>query len=132
MNWVSLPRSPWPRVFVTASPGFVLFIINLSWIALAVGILSTRYRDIPQVILNLVQVVFFVTPVFWSVSSLPSRPSFVVLNPFYHMLEIVRAPLLGEVPPLLSWGFAAGMALFGLIATGYLYRRAYARIAYWV
>src|SRR4029079_2499757 len=47
-------------------PGFALFLINVTWMALAAGILSTRFRDIPPVIQNVLQGVFFVTPVFWS------------------------------------------------------------------
>ena len=113
-------------------PGFILFLINASWISLAAGVLSTRYRDIPQVIANVIQVVFFLTPIFWSPESLPNRPAFVVFNPFYHLIEIVRAPLLGEVAPLLSWGLCIGVALAGLGFTAWLYRRAHARIAYWV
>ncbi|MFA5899218.1 MAG: ABC transporter permease [Hyphomicrobium sp.] len=113
-------------------PGFALFLLNLTWIAFAVAVLSTRYRDIPQVIVNLVQVVFFVTPVFWSLDSLPNHPAFVALNPFYHLLEIVRAPLLGHFASPLNWAISFGSAAVGLAATAYLYRRAYARIAYWV
>jgi ABC-type polysaccharide/polyol phosphate export permease len=113
-------------------PGFVLFVLNLSWVALVAGIFSTRFRDIPQLILNLIQVVFFVTPVFWSVETLPRRPAFVLLNPFYHLLEIVRAPLLGKAPSLISWSVGAGLAVFGLIFAALLYRRTYSRIAYWV
>ena len=113
-------------------PGFILFLINAAWISLAVGVLSTRYRDIPQVIANTLQVIFFLTPIFWSPATLPNRPAFVVFNPFYHLIEIVRAPLLGEVAPLLSWGLCIGMALAGLGFTAWLYRRAHARIAYWV
>jgi lipopolysaccharide transport system permease protein len=113
-------------------PGFILFLINAAWISLAVGVLSTRYRDIPQVIANAIQVIFFLTPIFWSPESLPNRPVFVVFNPFYHLIEIVRAPLLGDVAPLLSWGLCIGMALAGLGFTAWLYRRAHARIAYWV
>src|SRR5690606_4851090 len=56
--------------FLFAIPGFALFIINISWMGLAAGILSTRFRDIPQVIANVVQVIFFLTPVFWSPSVL--------------------------------------------------------------
>ena len=52
-------------------PGFILFLINVAWISLAVGVLSTRYRDIPQVIANVIQVVFFLTPIFWS----PAKPA---------------------------------------------------------
>jgi lipopolysaccharide transport system permease protein len=113
-------------------PGFMLFLINTAWISLSVGVLSTRYRDVPQVIANVIQVVFFLTPIFWSPETLPNRPAFVVLNPFYHLIEIVRAPLLGEVAPLLSWGLCIGMAVAGLGFTAWLYRRAHARIAYWV
>ena len=113
-------------------PGFILFLINAAWISLAVGVLSTRYRDIPQLIANAIQVIFFLTPIFWSPAALPSRPAFVELNPFYHLIEIVRAPLLGEVVSQPSWGLSIGMALAGLGFTAWLYRRAHARIAYWV
>lgn len=113
-------------------PGFFLFLINVAWMSLAAGVLSTRYRDIPQVIANVIQVVFFLTPIFWSPSSLPGRPTFILLNPFYHLIEIVRAPLLGEAVSLESWGFSVCMALAGFGFTAWLYRRAHARIAYWV
>jgi len=113
-------------------PGFALFMINAAWMALAAAILSTRFRDIPQVIANVIQVVFFLTPVFWSLESLPNRPAFVVFNPFYHLLEVVRAPLLGQAPAVSSWGFDIGLAVVGVAATLLLYRRAFARIAYWV
>jgi ABC-type polysaccharide/polyol phosphate export permease len=113
-------------------PGFILFLINAAWISLAAGVLCTRYRDIPQIIANGIQVIFFLTPIFWSPATLPTRPAFVVLNPFYHLIEIVRAPLLGVAPPLMSWVLCIGMAIAGLGFTAYLYRRAHSRIAYWV
>jgi homopolymeric O-antigen transport system permease protein len=113
-------------------PGFTLFLFNLACISLAAGVLSTRYRDIPQVITSVIQVIFFVTPIFWSPSNLPGRPAFILLNPFYHLVEIVRAPLLGEAPSLESWGFCIGIALAGFGVAAWLYRRAHARIAYWV
>ncbi|WP_245475822.1 ABC transporter permease [Bradyrhizobium sp. Leo170] len=113
-------------------PGFILFLINTAWIALASAILSTRYRDMPQVITNVIQVVFFVTPVFWSPSVMSHRPAFVALNPFYHLLAIVREPLLGTQPPVQSWLFCIGLAIVGLAFTIWLYRRAHARISYWV
>jgi lipopolysaccharide transport system permease protein len=113
-------------------PGFILFLINAEWISLAVGVLSTRYRDLPQVIANVIQVIFFLTPIFWSPESLPNRPAFVVFNPFYHLIEIVRAPLLNEAVSPASWGLCIAMAVAGLGFTAWLYRRAHARIAYWV
>ena len=113
-------------------PGFVVLALNLIWMAFVVSIVSTRYRDIPQVIASVVQVVFFVTPVFWSVDSLPSRPAFVSLNPFYHLLEIVRAPLLGQLPQASSWLICCGLLVVGFPMAFLLYRRAYPRLPYWV
>jgi ABC-type polysaccharide/polyol phosphate export permease len=113
-------------------PGFILFLVNAAWMSLVAGVLSTRYRDIPQVIANVIQVFFFLTPIFWSPENLPNRPAFVALNPFYHLIEIVRAPLLGEVVSPMSWSLCIGMAAAGLGFTAWLYRRAHARIAYWV
>ncbi|UCI06847.1 ABC transporter permease [Mesorhizobium sp. B1-1-8] len=113
-------------------PGFALFLINLAWISLAAAVLSTRFRDVPQVILNVIQVVFFITPVFWSPESLPRRPVFVMLNPFHHLLELVRAPLLGSTAPAMSWWLCLAMTVVGLGFTAWLYRRSHARIAYWV
>lgn len=125
-------RFPLNFSFVEVIPGFALFLGNAAWMGLIAGVLSTRYRDIPQVITNAVQVIFFVTPVFWSPESLPKRPAFVDWNPLYHVLELVRAPLLGyDVPPE-SWLFALVLLVVGAGLTALVWRRAYARIAYWV
>jgi ABC-type polysaccharide/polyol phosphate export permease len=118
--------------FLLFIPGFALFLLNAMWMGLAASILSTRYRDIPQVISNGLQVVFFVTPIFWSPETLPKRPAFVDWNPLYHLIELVRAPLLGYDVPAESWLFGLGLAVVGSASTIMLYRRAYARIAYWV
>ncbi len=109
-----------------------LLLINVAWMSLAAAILSTRYRDIPQVIASVLQVVFFLTPIFWSTAAMPTRPHFVQFNPLFHLLEIVREPLLGNAPHLMSWGISVLFAAAGCLVTYLLYRRAYTRIAYWV
>lgn len=123
---------PETRDILLFIPGFLLFVINTAWLSLSAGVLSTRYRDVPQVITNVMQVIFFVTPIFWSPESLPGRTAFVEFNPFYHMIEIVRAPLLGQAPTLANWGVCIGMAMAGIGFAAWLFRRAHARIAYWV
>ncbi|MEQ1769193.1 MAG: ABC transporter permease [Devosia sp.] len=113
-------------------PGFSLFMLNCAWLSLLAAIAATRFRDIPPIVNSLVQVVFFVTPVFWSVESMPNHPAFVTYNPFYHMLEIVRAPLLGHMPHLSSWSYCAVMAMVGLTVTYLAYRRFCVRIPFWL
>lgn len=118
--------------FLWFIPGFMIFMANIAWIGLLIGILSTRFRDIPQVITNSIQVLFFATPVVWSTASMPTRPAFVVLNPLYHLLEVVRAPLLGHEVGIGSWAMAGAMALAGWTATIWLYGRSKSRIPYWI
>jgi ABC-type polysaccharide/polyol phosphate export permease len=116
-------------LFLLSGP---LLIVNITWMSLVAGIFSTRFRDIPQVIASVIQIVFFLTPVFWSVETLPRRPAFVTANPLYHLLEVVREPLLGRAPTALSWSVSVALAVFGCVAAAWLYRRSQPRIAYWV
>jgi ABC-type polysaccharide/polyol phosphate export permease len=113
-------------------PGLFLLIANVAWIALSLAILSARYRDIPPIVTNLVQVMFFVTPIFWSPDALPERPAFVQFNPAFHLLEIVRGPLLGQPVPMASWAWAIALTIVGGTGTVWLYTRAYPRLAYWI
>ena len=40
-------------------PAFALYILNSVWVAIVFGILSTRFRDIGQLLTTSVQLVFF-------------------------------------------------------------------------
>ncbi|MBL8582416.1 MAG: ABC transporter permease, partial [Rhizobiaceae bacterium] len=46
--------------------------------------------------------------------------------------QIVRAPLLGQAPAMLSWLFTGTAAIVAAGIAWRLYRRAYPRIPYWV
>lgn len=113
-------------------PGFALFLVNISWLALVCAIISTRYRDVPPIIASLVQVAFFFTPIIWRADQLSGRAAFVEFNPAYHLLQLVRAPLLNEVPALESWLVCAGLAAAGSVLAVALFARAYRRLPFWV
>lgn len=113
-------------------PGFLLLLAIIGMLGLIFGVVSSRYRDFPPFITSVLQVVFFLTPIFWSMDSIPNRPGFLTYNPFYHMLEIVRAPLLGQSPAPESWILCMCVAIILAPLTTWLYCRGYSRIAYWV
>ena len=114
--------------------GLVLLIINLTWMALLLGVFCTRYRDIPQIVSNLLQVCFYLTPIIWMPHLLPKRASMLLLdaNPFFHLIEIVRAPLLGSLPSALNWQVSIIFAMVGWFVTIVFYGRFRSRIAYWL
>jgi ABC-2 type transport system permease protein/lipopolysaccharide transport system permease protein len=100
--------------------------------ALFLGLLSARFRDVPLIIGSIVQVLFFLTPVIWRPEMLPDRALFLQLNPFYHMVEILRAPLLGSAPSMESWIANVLIAFVGWTICLFFYSAYRWRIAYWV
>jgi ABC-type polysaccharide/polyol phosphate export permease len=113
--------------------GLVLIIANLFWFTLLLGVLSTRFRDIPQLIANIVQVAFFLSPILWRPEMLSPRVRFLSdFNPLYHFMEIVRAPLLAEPIRLISWAVAAGLLVVGFGLTLLAFTRFRSRVAYWL
>ena len=117
----------------TAIPAFLLLVLALSFAALLLALLGARFRDVPQVVTNGLQLLFFATPVFWLPSALPpGRAWLLQLNPFFAFLDIVRTPILGGAPVASSWPIAAAVtAVLGLGAAA-AYAAWRQRIVYWI
>jgi ABC-2 type transport system permease protein/lipopolysaccharide transport system permease protein len=115
-----------------ALPALLLLLINGFWVALFFGLLSARFRDVPLIIGSMVQVLFFLTPVIWRPQMLPDRALLLDLNPFYHMVEILRAPMLGQAPAWENWLAVGLITIFGWAITLFFYSAYRWRIAYWV
>ncbi|HKT17934.1 MAG TPA: ABC transporter permease [Stellaceae bacterium] len=113
-------------------PGVVIVALNGIWISMLLGMISARFRDVPQLVANLVQVLMFVTPVFWFSGQLGARAALVNYNALYHMINVVRAPLLGQMPTLLNYEVDAAVTILGFAMTLFFYARFRRRIAYWL
>lgn len=113
-------------------PGIVLFAINVGWILLFVGTLAARFRDVQMILQSLMQVLFWATPIMYYPEMFGRHRWVVDLNPFTHLLAVVRQPLLGEAPSLLSWSVLIGCGIVGWIATFAFFARFRARIPYWL
>jgi ABC-2 type transport system permease protein/lipopolysaccharide transport system permease protein len=113
-------------------PGLAVILYTGFWLGLVLAALCARFRDIPQVVSSMVQVVFFMTPIMWKPELLSGRPAFVKENPFYHFIELLRAPLLGnEILPE-TWMITLGCAAFGSLAAFFVFARLRRRVAFWV
>ncbi len=113
--------------------GLPIVLIDMSLISMILAMPSTRFRDINQTVGFAVQILFFLTPVFWSPSQMHGKKRFIFdLNPFAHLLELVRRPLLGQAPALLhfEWGFGLMVVLTAVVvAMLALYRK---RVVFWL
>jgi ABC-type polysaccharide/polyol phosphate export permease len=77
-------------------------------------------------------VAIFATPIMWPVSALGGHTFIAEINPLHHMIDIVRGPLIGELPALLSWLVALGLNVFDMLLAMALLRRASKRLVYWL
>lgn len=100
-------------------PGATVILLFGYFLSMALGPICTRFRDIPLVIQSMMQVVFFLTPIFWMPTAVSHRPMFVAANPFAHLISLVREPLLGSYPSALNWQVGlwccAGAAVLALV-----------------
>lgn len=123
----------WPgAAALLAVPGLALMLLNCAMAALFIGLVSARFRDIPQVVASIMQVVFFVTPIMWKPELLQHRSYIADLNPFFHLIEIVRAPLLGKVPTLYNYLAVLLTTLANFMVTAAMFARFRARLSYWL
>ncbi len=115
-------------------PALLIWTIMGFWIALAMGMVCARFRDLQQVVTSFLQVAMFMTPIFWSPSQLSGIRAtvFVNVNPLYHFIEILRAPLLGNYPSLVSWVVVSVITfLMGLLTfTLFVYKRK--KLIFWL
>ena len=113
-------------------PGLFLLWLQGIWIGLVLGILCARYRDVLPIIGNFVQVAFFFTPVMWLPDLLEDRKWIAELNPLYHLIEVVRAPMIGRHLELVSWLWSVALLFVGFSLAQYLMVRSRNRVPYWL
>ena len=129
MLWLRLvPRLEW----LASLLGVALIMIAALPMTILLGTLSARFRDLQQMIASIVQLAFFVTPIFWKADMLKDRAWFADYNPFQVMLELVRRPIVSGIPPAATYGkmLLIIVVLFALALPFFArYRR---RLALWV
>jgi len=113
-------------------PALILITLNGMWVAFLLGMLSARYRDVPPIVTSFVQVVFFVTPIFWPPAALGIWTPFLPLNPLFAAIDVVRAPLLGQAPLAYSWSVLLIVTVLGCLGTFAIFVKFRPRIAYWI
>jgi ABC-type polysaccharide/polyol phosphate export permease len=113
-------------------PGLVLAVVNCGWIAILVGIFCLRFRDFQPLVGSLIQILMFVTPVFWAADQLQGTRAIIVdVNILHHLVEVIRQPLLGKTPATISYLVSTITAVAGWALAYSYYARKRHRLAYW-
>lgn len=112
--------------------GFLLTSLNVGWVMVLVAFFSARFRDVPQIIAAVLQIAFFLTPVFWQVTPALANSIVVKYNPLYYSLDAIRAPLLGEHLPLNDYLVLGCFVVFGWIVTILAYNLTRRRVVHYL
>jgi len=127
--WVGL--RPCPQMLLVV-PGLVVVIVNLHALAITLGLLSARFRDVPNIVAATLQLLMFLTPVFWFPEKLPERTRFILYNPLAQLLDIVRIPLLGGYPAPGTLLFLLYFTALNLTVAAILYAAWRRQVVYWI
>jgi lipopolysaccharide transport system permease protein len=108
----------------------ILFAFALAYI---VAIVCARFRDVVQIVQNVMQLAFFTTPILWQPDILPDEARrWLIYNPFASLIEIGRAPMIGAPVSGAAW-MAAAVFVAAVLAIAFpLIGRARRRIVYWL
>ena len=120
-------------VALLAIPGLLLVLVATFFSTLILGIFCTRFRDLPQIVSNMLQLAFFVTPIMWHIEQLGTRANYIlILNPFASFLRIVSEPMQGHIPDLATYGRVLIYLTILFLIAWPLFARFRARIVYWL
>lgn len=114
--------------------GVILLVANVAFLSLVLGVISTKFRDLPPIFASVMQVVFYGTPVMWHLSMLEGRAGIEILksNPIYHWIEIVRGPIMGGHIEWSSWLYSTLTVVLSGTAAILVFGKSRWRIPFWL
>ncbi len=120
-------------------PALALLLVNGVWVAMFFGIVATRFRDVAPLLEALTQLLFYVTPIVWMTNTLKEnggavaeRARIAEINPLYHYMEIVRAPMIGQEVAAYHWWIVIACTIGGIFIAALAMRQWRFRVSYWV
>lgn len=103
---------PWTVVLLPVA--ILLWVLPVAGLALAVAGLAVHFKDLKDLLHNLLNLFFFLTPIIYSVEQVPQGVlrRAVMANPVAPLVEVYRSvALLGTIPPLTTWLWATTIAV---------------------
>lgn len=107
--------------------------VNAVFVGAYLGVICARFRDVPMIVANALQILFFVTPVLWKPSQIGAEARAIVdLNPVAVFLQLLRDPLLNI--PLTSHLWMSLAVITGINALIFLvvFSKYRSKIVFWL
>ena len=81
------------------------------------------------------RIAFLATPIIWMVGEGGKGAivgAYLLFNPFYHFIEIFRAPLLGQTVDPISWVIVCVISILGLLFARFMHAHYSRYVALWI
>lgn len=121
---MGLVRFPWTVVLLPLA--LLVWVLAVGGLALAVAALAVHFRDLKDLLHNVLNLFFFATPIIYTLDQVrvPILHRVIQANPVTPLIEVYRdVVLLGEVPSLLTWAWATAVALFFWLVGTWIFSR---------
>jgi len=116
--------------------GNLIFFAFLFIVSIPISILGARFKDIGPIINSCLQILFYITPIMWSVNNSIKSDSIlsylIKYNPISCLFNIVRSPIYGNSIPLFEYLYIFIFIIFGILLTYILLKKYSRRIPFWV
>lgn len=119
-------------IWLWALAGYALIVLNAFFVNMWLGWLAVRFRDVQPFLTSIVMILFLITPVLWPPPADFAGSILFQLNPFYHLLELIRAPILHNVVPFTSFAVASLCLLVNILICAIFYSRVRDRLVLWL
>lgn len=113
-------------------PGLLIVYVALTGMSLGLSCLGARYRDLAPLLTAVIGALFVLTPIFWRTDTVIDAQWIANYNPLYHLLEVIRAPLMGAAPSMLNWIVASAIAVGSLIVGTAIFISFRTKLSYWI
>jgi ABC-type polysaccharide/polyol phosphate export permease len=104
----------------------LLWVVAVAGVSLGVAALAVHFRDVKDLLHNLLNLFFFATPIIYPLEMVPIGVLRRVIqaNPVTPLIEVYRdVVLLGRFPSPLTWAWAAGVAVVCWVVGAWIFSR---------
>lgn len=112
-----------------------IFMLAMFIISVHLAFFGARYPDTAEFTNTILMFAFLVTPIMWYPNQVHGGPVLHVvsmLNPAYHLMELVREPLYGHLPTAKSLVYLSVFLTVGGVSCAWLYRRYSRFVTLWI
>lgn len=92
----------WATLLVV--PNLIIVLVLMFYLGRLFGFVGARFRDFGPAIGNVIYLCFLITPIIWEKNIFPESYAWMLyLNPFTSLIDLIRSPILGQLPNGVSY-----------------------------